>query len=297
LGKIANCQEGVFVVYAGPHGYTFLDTRLYLPEEWFDDDHRERWKKCGIPDDIRFHTEPELALDMVQGLVKRGLIPFQWVTCDEHLWENPAFLDGISALDKWYLAEVPCNTRAWLRTPRVEPPGRGLLGRPRTRPRLAKNAPRPRELREIAAGLPRSAWTRYAIKEGSKGPLVAEFAFLRVTTVRAGLPGPRVWAMFRRGLGSQPELKFYLSNASLACARRDLAHLSGMRWPIETALEEGKGEVGMDHYETRTWRGWCHHMAQTFLAHHFLMRLRIMLKKSAGADHRTGTPIGGLCYR
>jgi SRSO17 transposase len=126
--------------------------------------------------------------------------------------------------------------------------------------------------------------------------MVAEFAFLRVTTVRDKLPGPRAWAVFRRGLEPQPELKFYLSNAPLTCAHYELAQLSGLRWPVETTLEEGKGEVGMDHYETRTWLGWHHHMAQTFLAHLFLMRLRLVFKKNARADHRPSTPVGRGCY-
>ncbi len=296
LGKLANCQEGVFAVYVSPNGYAFLDARLYVPEDWFDEARHERWKKCGLPADLPFRTEPELALDMVCGLAQRGVVPFQWVTCDEHFGENSAFLNGISALGKWYLAEVPCNTRGWLRTPRVEPPGPGLLGRPRTRPRLAKNAPRARELRDIAANLPPSAWARYTFKEGSKGSMVAEFAFLRVTTVRDKLPGPRVWAVLRRSLNPQLELKFYLSNAPRICTHYELAQVCGLRWPIETTLEEGKGEVGMDHYETRTWLGWHHHMAHTFLAHLFLMRLRLLFKKNARADHGPGTPVGRVCH-
>jgi SRSO17 transposase len=297
LGKLANCQEGVFAVYVSPSGYAFLDKRLYLPGEWFDEAHRERWQKCGIPRETHFQTEPALALDIVRELVARGTVPFKWVTFDEHFGESPSLLDEIDALGKWYLAEVPCNTRVWLRTPRIEPPGPGLLGRPRTRPRLAKNAPRARELRDIAASLPKSAWARYTFKEGSQGPMVAEFAFLRVTTVRDKLPGPRVWAMFRRRLEPQPELKFYLSNAPLACAHYELAQLSGLRWPVETTLKEGKGEVGMDHYETRSWRGWHHHMAQTFLAHLFLMRLRLVFKKNARADYGPSAPVGGVCYQ
>ena len=296
LGKIANCQEGVFEVYVTPQGYTFLDRRLYLHGEWFEDDHRDRWKKCGIPDDIPFRTEPELALDMVQALTHRGVVPFRWVAFDEHFGESPSLLDKIDALGKWYFAEVPCNTRVWLRRPQVEPPGRGPLGRPRTQPRVAPRAPRPRELREMAASLPQSAWQRYTIKEGSKGPIVAEFAFLRVTAVRNGLPGPRVWAVFRRGLRRQPEVKFYLSNAPADCVCSDLVRLSGLRWPVETTLEEAKGEVGMDHYETRTWLGWYHHMTQVFLAHHFLMRLRLKFKKSAGVDYGASTPIGRSCF-
>jgi len=297
LGKVANCQEGVFAVYVSSRGYTFLDERLYMPECWFGGDYRERWQTGGIPEDLRFQTEPELGLEMVRGLVTRGVVPFQWVTADEHFGQNPGFLDEISASGKWYLAEVPADTRAWLHTPAVEPPGRGLIGRPRTRPRVVRNTPPPREMRELAMRLPKSAWTRWTIKEGSKGPLVAEFAFLRVTTVRDRLPGPRLWAIFRRRPGPQPEFKFYLSNAPTTCPQRELVRLSGLRWPVETALEEGKGEVGMDHYETRSWWGWHHHMTHTFLAHLFLMRLRLIFKKKSGVDHRPGASVSGPGHR
>jgi SRSO17 transposase len=284
LGKIANCQEGVFLVYASGQGYTFLNSRLYLPEDWFDAEHRSRWQACGIPDEISFRTEPALALEMLQDLVTRDVIPFHWVMGDEHFGQNPAFLDGIDALGKWYLMEVPSDTRVWLHTPEVEPAGRGPLGRPRLHPRVKPTAPHAHEVREIAARLPQGAWQPFMIQEGSKGPVVADFAFLRVTTVRDQLPGPRTWAVFRRSLSTPPELKSYLSNAPVSCARRRLAQASGDRWPIETVLEEAKGEVGMDHYETRTWCGWHHHMAQTFLAHHFLVRVQLQLKKIACID-------------
>jgi hypothetical protein len=114
------------------------------------------------------------------------------VLCDEHFGQNPGFLDGIAALGKWYFAEVPSDTRVWLNTPAVEPPGPSLLGRPRIRLRLKLDAPRAQEVREIAAHWPKSKWQRLTIQEGSKGPLVAEFVFLRVTTVRNRLPGPRL---------------------------------------------------------------------------------------------------------
>lgn len=279
LGKVANCQEGVFAVYASPLGYTFLDSRLYLHASWFEDETRERWHACGIPEEVTFQTEPELALEMLQDLVARGVVPFRWVAADEHFGQNPAFLDRISDLGKWYFVEVPSDTRVWLRTPAIEWPGPGPLGRPRTKARVVLHAPRPQDVRELAQQLPRRAWQRYFIKEGSQGPLVAEFAFLRVTGVRDQLPGPRVWLILRRRLAAPPELKFYFSNAPTTIAPRELAHLSGWRWPIETALEEGKGEIGMDQYELRTWRGWSHHMAQSFLAHHFLMQVRLKFKK------------------
>jgi SRSO17 transposase len=291
LGKLANCQEGVFAVYATRHGYTFLDARLYVPEPWFAVEHQTLRERCGMPDKLNFQTEPALALAMVTDMHTAGVVPFRWVACDEHYGQNTAFLDGIAALGKWYFAEVPSDTRFWLRTPAVQAPGRGPWGRPRIHPRLARNASPARELRDIAVDLPRSAWKRYLIKEGSKGPMWAEFAFLRVTTVRNSLPGPRVWAVLRRRLSAPFELKFHLSNAPLAYERRDLAQMSGWRWPVETTFEEAKGEVGMDHYETRSWLGWHHHMVQSFMAHFFLMCLRLRLKKSPSAHHCSGPSV------
>jgi SRSO17 transposase len=281
LGKIANCQEGVFLVYASRRGYTFVDERLYMPEEWFRADARQRWKACGIPDRLGFCSEPELGLEMITALHQRGVLPFRWVTCDEKYGRNPAFLAGIATLGKWYLAEVPVDTRVWLRTPAIEPPGPGLLGRPRLYSRVKPNAPRPLELRELLLQLPRGAWHRRKIQEGSKGPLVVELACVRVTPIRDAMPAPRCWAIFRRSLGAQPETKYYLCNAPANLPPTELAPLTAMRWPVETTFEEAKGEVGLDHFETRTWQGWHHHMIQSFLAHLFLMHIRLLFQKKA----------------
>jgi len=305
LGKVANCQEGVFLVYASRRGYAFLDERLYLPEDWFSLEYRDRWQACQIPETLSFRTEPELGLEMIAELQQRAVVPFRWVTCDETYGKSPAFLEGIEALAKWYLAEVPSDTRVWLRTPTVEPPGRGVLGRPRLHPRVKPTAPRPQELRELIRNLSPTLWQRRVIKEGSQGPLLAEFAFVRVTPVRDELPGPRSWAVFRRSLSPKREVKFYLSNAPANCPAQALTRVSGMRWPVETAIEEGRGEVGMDHYETRTWPGWHHHIAHSILAHLFLIRLRLLFQKkfclnygsSASIDRPRHRRRSGWCAR
>lgn len=297
LGKLANCQQGVFLVYASRRGYAFLDERLYLPEAWFGEKYQERWEGCGIPERIVFRTEPQLGVEMIGELVEHAVVPFRWVAADESYGKSPVFLEGIEALKKWYLAEVPSDTRVWLRTPSVEPPGLGLRGQLRTQPRVKATAPRPEELRELMARLPRASWQRQIIKEGSKGPIVAEFAAGRVTPVRAELPGPRRWAIFRRTLGPEPEVKYYLSNAPTTCSLQEFVRVSGMRWPVETAIEEGRGEVGMDHHETRTWQGWHHHMLHSMWSHLFLIRLRLVFQKKSGPDHRPSASVGGASYR
>lgn len=278
VGKIANCQHGVFLAYASRAGCTFLDRRLYMPEDWFDDAHAAERVRCGVPADLRFQTEPALGLAMVRGVIERGVLPVRWVLADETYGADPKFLDGVAVLGTWYFVEVPVSTRVWVGTVAVEPPGQGPMGRPRTQARAAAGTPKPQQVRDLAAALPATAWRRYTIKAGAKGEIAADFAFLRVTrTRRGGRPGPEpaaAWAVFRRGLGDAPETKIFLTNAPASCPTRELARVSGMRWPIEIAFAEAKGEVGMDHYEVRTWRGWHHHMTQTFLAHHFLTWVR-----------------------
>jgi len=113
LGKIANCQQGVFLAYASRQGCSFLDERLYLPQEWFATDHRQLREACGLPERIHFQTEGELALDMLRELNEAGVVPFQWVAYDESYGKNPAFLAATAALHKWYMAEVPSDTRVW----------------------------------------------------------------------------------------------------------------------------------------------------------------------------------------
>src|SRR4030067_1094119 len=105
-----------------------------------------------------------------------------------------------------------------------------------------------------------TAWPRATIKEGSKGAIVCDFAVLRVIESRGGLPGPEVWLVIRRNLDNPAEVKFYFSNAPVDLPLLDLVRISGMRWPVEIIFEEGKGEIGFDHYETRSWIGWYHHM-------------------------------------
>jgi len=136
---------------------------------------------------------------------------------------------------------------------------------------------------ELAAQLPRSAWRTHLVKEGEKGPIRAQFAFVRAVAVRNRLPGPEVWVMLRRTLGESPELKVYLSNAPADTPRRELVRMSGMRWPVESCFEEAKGNLGMASYQTRSWPGWHHHLTLVMLAHHFLVRLE--LQQKGGRSH------------
>jgi len=280
LGKVDNCQVGVFGAYVSRQGYTLVDERLYLPQEWFDQDHQARWQKCGIPEETTFQTKPQLALEMLRAALRQGSLPFRWVTCDEVYGGNADFLDGVADLDRWYMAEVAHDTRVWTTRPRTEVPAWSGRGRRPSKAQLVRGECQSQRVDEIAAQLKPESWQAYVIKEGSKGPIVCEFAFLRGVAVRDGLPGPEVWIVFRRGLGEDAELKVYLSNAPPDTPLRELVRMAGMRWPVETAIKEGKGALGMDHYEVRSWLGWHHHMTECMLAHHFLVRTQQRLKKT-----------------
>jgi len=283
VGKVANSQVGVYLGYVSRKGYTLADSRLFLPEAWFDEDHADQRKQCGVPEAVQFQTKPSLGLELVQRAVQRGAMPFRWVAADALYGDAPAFRDGVAALGKWYFTEVACSTRVWRQRPAVVLPHWTGRGPHPQHLRLRTPSHRPVPVKELVHRLPKAAWTRCKIKEGSKGPLVCDFAFLRITEARQNLPGPTLWLVIRRNVDNPAILKFYLSNAPADIALSELVRISGMRWPIETTFEEGKGEVGLDQYETRSWAGWHHHMLLACLAHHFLVRLRVQLKEQAPA--------------
>ena len=159
------------------------------------------------------------------------------------------------------------------------------MGPAPTRERLHPQSPSSQVLAAYAAAVPVTAWGRYRVLEGVKGPLLADFAAVRVVAVRDRLPGPTVWLLIRRTIpapGEEPIYKFYLSNAAADLPLLALVWASGMRWPIERCFTEGKDELGLDHYECRFWRGWHHHMTLVILAHHFLVRLHGRLNQREG---------------
>jgi SRSO17 transposase len=288
VGKRANCQAGVYLGYASRMGYTLLDRRLYLPQEWVEDKaFAERRRRCGVPLGITFQTKPTLGGEMIAAVHHSGSLRAQWVTCDEAFGRDPSLLDHIDGLGLWYFAEVPHDTHVWRQRPATAVPAWSGQGRKPTRTRVLAGEAQPEAVAQVAAALPAHRWVRRTIKEGTKGPLVARVMALRVMAVREGLPGPEVWLVLRRNPVTG-ELKTYLCNAPADTPWATLLRLSGMRWPIETCFEDGKQYLGMGDYEVRSWRGWHHHMTLCILAHGFLVRARLRLKKSPGLDHPPG---------
>jgi SRSO17 transposase len=288
VGKVANCQVGVHLGYVSRKGYSLVDSQLFVPDEWFDEVHAERRRACGVPEDLSYRTKPEIGLELLQAAMKRNeqagdALPFQWVAADALYGDSPAFRDGVAALNKWYFTEIKSTTQVWLERPDVYVPEWKGHGQRPTRLRLRNPSDKATNIQDIAAQIPKPVWMRATIKEGSKGPIVCDFAFLRVIESRGGLPAPEVWLVIRRNLDDPQEIKFYFSNAPADIPLLELVRISSMRWPVEIIFEEGKGEIGFDHYETRSWLGWHHHLLLVSLAHHFLVRLRIQFKEKAPA--------------
>ena len=283
LGKVANAQVGVYLGYASRKGHSFLAGRLFLPEQWFAAGHQKLRQACGVPPEQGYQTKPEIGLELLENALQRGALPFQWVAADELYGASPVFRDGIAALNKWFFVEVRCTTTVWLERPEVwAPPWKGRGRRP-TRLRLKNPHQKGLQVQALAQQLAPETWVRARIKEGAKGPLVCEFACLRVFEVRDGLPGQELWLVLRRNLDDPTELKYYFSNAPAEIDPTELVRISGMRWPVEIIFRAGKVEVGFDHYELRSWLGWHHHMLFAFLAHLFLVRMRIFFKERAPA--------------
>src|SRR5207245_3654044 len=144
----------------------------------------------------------------------------------------------------------------------------------------------------VAASLPASRWYRRTVSEGTKGPIIYEFARQRITLCKDGLPERAVWLVLKRTIGVEPTYTYYISNAPVSTPLRTLVWLSSVRWAIEQCFEEGKTELGMDHYEGRKYTGWHHHMLMTMLAHFFLWHLKLRLgKKSSRADGGTAPDV------
>jgi SRSO17 transposase len=279
VGKRANGPAGVFLGYASCKGYTLVDRRLYVPQEWVEDEaYAKRRQRCGVPVALTFKTKPALGWEMIQAVHHAHTLRARGVTCDEALGRDTTLLNHIDSLGLGYFAEVPHDPQVWQQRPSTAVPSWSGQGRKPTRLRVRAGEAKPIEVAPLAAALPAACWGQRTITEGSKGPLGAHFAALRVSAVREGLPGPEVWLVLRRHLVTG-ELKTYLANAPADTSLATLVRLSGMRWPLETCFEDGKQYLGMGDYEVRSGRGWHHHMTLCILAHFFLVRAGLRLKK------------------
>ncbi len=282
-GKVDNCQVGVFAAYASERGYALVDKRLFIPEQWFSEEYRERRQKCNLPEDTVFMTKPQLATEMLKEISSEKTLPFKYVLADSVYGMSPEFIEAVDDLPgTTYLVSVRKNIHCWLKMPMIIRKQYRWSGKIRTKTFLADNKSKPITIDELTKNINDYFWYRRQVSEGAKGPIVYEFTRRQVILAAEGLPQKTVWLLIRRTIGDEPEYSYFISNAASSTRLKTLVWLSGMRWAIEQCFEETKGELGMDHYEVRKFKGWHHHMLTCMLAHFFLWHLKIRMgKKSA----------------
>jgi len=290
LGKVENCQVGVFAGYASRHGYALVDKRLFLPEVWWTDAYAARRTRCNVPEELTFQSKPQLAAAMLAAMAQEGLLPFKYVVADCLYGNSPDFLDAVDAcVGITALVAIPSETRCWLQRPQTADRGYTYQGEARSKRVVVGPKHAPRTVAAVAADLPASCWYPRTVSEGTKGPIVYAFARQRVTLCKEGLPERTVWLVIKRTLGADPVYAYAISNAPASTPLRTFVWLSGVRWAIEQCFEEGKTELGMAQYEVRKYPGWHHHMLTTMLAHFFLWHLKLHLGEKSPGPHRVAT--------
>jgi SRSO17 transposase len=274
LGKQDNCQVGVFLIYATPGGYAPLDRRLYLPEDWAHDPGRRA--KTHVPEDIAFQESWRIAVALLERC--RHDLPHAWVTGDDELGRPAEFRAWLRRHGERYILDVPCNTS--IRDLECRRPRRRRAGRGRKR-----EVPFCR-VDTWAARQPASRWTRLTVRAGERGPLLVDAMAVRVRTKHKRRIGPEERLVVMRTVEAEPRIHYSLSNAGPEVTLAEVVGVRFTRHRIEEALEAGKGEAGLGHYEVRSWVGWHHHMTLALLALWFLILERRRLGGENAGDHR-----------
>jgi SRSO17 transposase len=259
LGKLDNCQVGVYLGYVSRQEHTLVDFRLYLPRAWAD--RKRRRRKAGVPEAVCFRTRHELALQMLDA---RGpWLPHTWVTGDDEMGRSAWFRGELRSRGECYLLAVPSNTLVRDLT-EPEPPYTGRGRRP--------GLPFTRVDRWCAA-LAEEAWETVEVRDGEKGPLVVQVAWTLVEARTEGKPSgvAEILVVFReRQVDGAWKHDYLLSNAPLTTPVAEYARVFNAEHRIEECLKRAKSEAGLADYQVRTWEGWHHHQTLSLLATWFL---------------------------
>jgi len=278
LGKIGNCQITVSVHALGERGTLPLGWRLYLPAEWCEDSERRR--KAKIPDETRFQTKPELAACLCEQAFGWE-IPAAPILADSAYGDDTAFRTSLAKLGLDYVVAVRAETSVYgPQTTFAVPERNGTTGRPRT---VARADRKPESVRSLAERLPAKAWQKVPCRTTPAAEDVGgRFAFLRVVAthpVRTDCLPPRwEWLIVEWPEGEDVPSDYWLSNLGEDESRERLARLARLRWTIELDYRQLKGELGLDHYEGRSYPGFHHHTALVTCAHAFLTLQRLCPK-------------------
>jgi SRSO17 transposase len=267
LGKIDNCQVGVFLAYVTVNGSALVDRQLYLSKEWAKD--RKRRRRTHVPRSVVFQESWRIGLALIDR--SRPDLPFAWVAGDDELGRVTAFRAGLRLRRLRYVLDVPCNT---LIRDLGEAPAEG------------RRWPPGRRVDEWAEAQPASRWRKLTVGNGAKGPKVVRAIEAWVQTKdEGGGPGGRERLVVIRTVDREPQVWYTLSNAPTEVRLECVVGVHAQRHGAEEGLQAAKGEVGLAHYEVRSWVGWHHHMTLSLLALWFLVLERRRLgEKNPGFD-------------
>jgi SRSO17 transposase len=283
VGKAENCVVSVHLGYATPQFHTLLDGTLFLPEgTWHED--RQRCRAAGVPDEVVYRSKWQIGLEQIRRARGNG-VRFTWMTFDEGYGGKPPFLRELDALGQNYIGEVPSSAHVWTQRPAVlyrDPPGRP--GRPRNLPRLKTRNNPTVEVRNVATYSPlfrRQDWQHYRVKDGTKGPMVWKVKQLRVWLKdENGLPTAPHHLLVAVNALDPKEVKYFLSNAPEETSVETLLLVAFSRWKIERMFEDGKGELGLDHFEVRKYLSIQRHLILSCVSYLFLAEFHL--------EHRGG---------
>ena len=253
LGKVENCQSGIYASYISDKGYELIDSRLYIPEPWFSDEYAVRRRKADLPSRLTYQTRIEIALNMLAQIEDEALFEYGWVLGDTLYGASPQFRAAVPKGRHYFLDAQDCLKVIPL-DPEWQEPKRGRL----------RIEPKAQAIATFATD-PKVTWHLRQLGEGTKGPIVAKVAQLRVQIENSG---EEVWLFIRHDPDGR--VKFALSNAPEDTPLDVFCGLSLRRWKIEQCFRECKDMLGMADYENRTWDGWHRHMALVMTLHFFV---------------------------
>lgn len=269
VGNVHNSQHAVSLSYA-VDGVAFpLDFELYMPQPWVVDWRRRA--KTRIPADVVFKRHWEMGLEMIDTATSWGIARGVVVT-DSEYGDVSEFRLGLTKRGLEYAVGVSKKTAVWTEPVDV------------SRPIHIKQLPMSQQVLEVARALPADAWQEVTWREGSKGPLKSRFARVRVQPSHGVQqytePEGMQWLLIEWIKGQQEPEKYYLSNLPEDVTLEELVYWARSRWPIEQNYQQLKDELGLDHFEGRTWPGWHHHVTMTMIAYDFLVAQKLQGKKS-----------------
>ena len=272
VGKVANCQVAVTAVLWTGHRAWPMGAALYLPEAWTSEP--ARCAAARIPASVAFQEKWRLALTLVRQTRAAG-VTLTAVVADAAYGDNTTVRQTLHRLRLPYALGISPTLTVFRGTPTLR------IDRQQAPPRNRRAGWPDREpiaVRALSNALPARAWHRVAWRNGSNPPWEADFAALRVTPAtdwRHRRLAPEVWLLCERGLGPTGRRRHYLVSLPAAASRKQLVRLAHHRWAIEQHYQDSKTELGLDHFEGRSYPGWQHHMAISAVAYAFLQTERM----------------------